>query len=118
MQKAYETSFIQGIKSGLLHPVAYSRYDLQDWVYLHEVGEIYGAVCDQPGKACSDDWREFFRQESEDYERYAGDYPGRYYVEADVDEVVDVNPATEVRGMSLFVAHFVLGLCSIRTREF
>lgn len=94
--EAYETSFIQGIKNGRLSPTEYAKYDLQDWIYLHELSILFGSCSLR--EDIDTETTSFLTQKKSSYEELSNKVPLRYSIEPSKNptDILEMLPATKV----------------------
>eukprot|EP00210_Caulerpa_lentillifera_P002429 g2328.t1 len=75
-EDCYQSGFIQGIKSGLLHPSSYSAYDIQDVWWLVNGSATYTSICQR--QSCDETQEKLFDAVSRAYKEEA-DYKSQLY---------------------------------------
>jgi len=95
IEEAYHSNFVYSIKMGILHPIEYAKYDLQDWIFLEKSAEIFRRLCSLPTKSCDPKMSNLLEEIADYYSGFA-DQKGILYSVQSNSSIVSVHPATQV----------------------
>lgn len=97
VEQAYQTPFVQGMKTGNMLPSEYAKYDLQDWFFQLETANVMTSICDKSEKKCDQKTMDFLKNVLRIYADGAKAIPKRYSTKSSIEKVIEVIPATQVK---------------------